>query len=391
MTKALEREGVTPAIRRPEVPLNAVKRTRSTVPLNDLKRGFDSLSEELQAAAARVLNSGWYVQGPEHKAFEQEFAAYVGVADCVGVANGTDALEIALKALDPSPGSVVVTAANAGMYSSTAIRRAGLRPRYADIDADTLLLTPDTVASVLDDDVSVVVVTHLYGRLADVAGIREVLRSRGIALLEDCAQAAGAGAPGARAGSLGDVAAFSFYPTKNLGAFGDGGAVTTSREDVAERARRLRMYGWTAKYEVGEDGGRNSRLDEMQAALLRVQLSHLDEWNETRRSVIARYVAAAEGTNVRVLPAEGSDHVAHLAVVVAEDREAVRAALEAAGVQTDVHYPIPDHWQKPFVAEYAGTALAVTEERAGQILTLPCFPELTDAEIDRVCAALREL
>jgi aminotransferase EvaB len=391
MTKALEREGVTPAIRRPEVPLNGVKRTRSTVPLNDLKRGFDSLGDELQAAAARVLNSGWYVQGPEHRAFEQEFAAYIGTADCIGVANGTDALEIALKALDPLPGSIVVTSANAGMYSSTAIRRAGLQPRYADIDADTLLLTPDAVAAVLDDDVSVVVVTHLYGRLADVAGIREVLRSRGIALLEDCAQAAGAGVPGARAGSLGDVAAFSFYPTKNLGAFGDGGAVTTSREDVAERARRLRMYGWTAKYEVGEDGGRNSRLDEMQAALLRVQLSHLDTWNETRRSVIARYVAAAQGTSVRVLPAEGSDHVAHLAVVVAEDREAVRAALDAAGVQTDVHYPIPDHQQKPFVAEQAEASLPVTEQRSGQILSLPCFPELTADEIDRVCAALREL
>jgi dTDP-3-amino-2,3,6-trideoxy-4-keto-D-glucose/dTDP-3-amino-3,4,6-trideoxy-alpha-D-glucose/dTDP-2,6-dideoxy-D-kanosamine transaminase len=391
MTKALGRAGVSTPIRRPETPLHALKRSQATVPLNDLKRGFDALGDQLQAAAARVLSSGWYVQGPEHQAFEREFAAYVGSADCVGVANGTDALEIALKALDPAAGSVVVTAANAGMYSSTAIRRAGLRPRYADVDPDTLLLTADSVASVLDDDVSVVVVTHLYGRLADVAGIREVLSARGIALLEDCAQAAGAGAPGARAGSLGDVAAFSFYPTKNLGAFGDGGAVTTSRADVAERARRLRMYGWTAKYEVGEDGGRNSRLDEMQAALLRVQLSHLDEWNETRRSVIARYVAAAEGTSVRVLPAEGLDHCAHLAVVVAEDREAARAALAAAGVQTDVHYPIPDHWQKPFVADYAHASLPVTEERSGQILSLPCFPELTTDEIDRVCAALQEL
>jgi dTDP-4-amino-4,6-dideoxygalactose transaminase len=391
MTKALGREVLNPAIHRPATPLNDTKRSRPTVPLNDLKRGYDGLAEELQAAAARVLSSGWYVQGPEHKAFEKEFAEYVGAAHCVGVANGTDALEIALKALDPAPGSVVVTAANAGMYSSTAIRRAGLRPRYADVAPDTLLLTAEDVESVLDDDVSVVVVTHLYGRLADVDGIRTVLRDRGIALLEDCAQAAGAGAPGNRAGSLGDVAAFSFYPTKNLGAFGDGGAVTTSREDVADRARRLRMYGWTAKYEVGEDGGRNSRLDEMQAALLRVQLSHLDEWNETRRSIIARYAAAADGTRVRVLPAEGAGHVAHLAVVVADDRDAVREALTAAGIQTDVHYPIPDHQQKPFVAEHADTSLPVTEERSGQIFSLPCFPELGSDEIDRVCAALREL
>jgi dTDP-4-amino-4,6-dideoxygalactose transaminase len=391
MTKALGREVHDIAIGRSVAPLNDTKRSAPTVPLNDLQRGYDVLAPQLQEAAARVLASGWYVHGPEHQAFEKEFAEYLCAAHCVGVANGTDALEIALKALDPAPGSVVVTAANAGMYSSTAIRRAGLQPRYADVDPATLLLTAGTVDSVLDDDVSVVVVTHLYGRLADVAGIREVLRDRGIALLEDCAQAAGAGSPGSRAGSLGDVAAFSFYPTKNLGAFGDGGAVTTSRGDVAARARRLRMYGWTAKYEVGEDGGRNSRLDELQAALLRVQLSHLDEWNETRRAVIARYVAAAEGTSVRVLPAEGPDHVAHLAVVVADDRDVARATLTAAGIQTDVHYPIPDHQQKPFVADYAATSLPVTEQRSGQVFSLPCFPELTAAEIDRVCAALRGL
>jgi len=391
MTKALVHDLGAPAAPRPAVELNELQRRRPQVPMNDLKRGFDSLAGPLQEAAARVLSSGWYVHGPEHQAFEGEFAEYLGVAHCVGVANGTDALEIALKALDPASGSVVVTAANAGMYSGTAIRRAGLTPRYADVDADTLLLTPETVATVLDDDVSVVVVTHLYGRLADVAGIRQVLAARGIALLEDCAQAAGAGTPGSRAGSLGDVAAFSFYPTKNLGALGDGGAVTSRRDDVAERARRLRMYGWSSKYEVGEDGGRNSRLDEVQAALLRVRLPHLDAWNEARRAVIARYVAAAEGTGVRVLPALGPDHVGHLAVLVTEDRDAAKAALTAAGIQVDVHYPVPDHQQKPFVADYADVSLPVTEERSGQILSLPCFPELTSDEIDRVCAALREL
>lgn len=361
------------------------------VPMNDLGRGFHALAGPLQDAATRVLTSGWYVHGPEHAAFEREFAEFVGVASCVGVGNGTDALEIALRALDPAPGSVVVTAANAGMYSSTAIRRAGLRPRYADVDPGTLLLTADTVAQVLDDDVSVVVVTHLYGRLADVAGIRAALGTRGIALLEDGAQAAGAGTPGARAGALGDVAAFSFYPTKNLGALGDGGAVTTDREDVAIRARRLRTYGWGAKYRVAEDGGRNSRLDELQAAFLRVRLPHLDRWNEARRAVVARYAAAAEGTGVRVLPATGPGHVAHLAVLVADDREAARAALTEAGVQTDVHYPVPDHRQEPFAAEHAGVSLPVTERLAGQVLSLPCFAELRDDEVERVCAVLRTL
>ena len=391
MTQALGRDVTTEGGRRSAVAPNGLKQPLAKVPLNDLQRGFGTLAEELQAAAARVLASGWYVQGPEHQAFEREFADYVGVAHCIGVANGTNALEIALKALAPEPGSVVVTAANAGMYSATALRRAGLQPRYADVDPDTLLLTPESVAAVLDDDVSIVIVTHLYGRVADVAGIREVLRARGIALLEDCAQAAGAGPAGHRAGSLGDVAAFSFYPTKNLGACGDGGAVTSGREDVADRARRLRQYGWAAKYEVGEDGGRNSRLDELQAALLRVRLPHLDGWNEARRQIIARYVAASAGTGVRVLPAVGADHVSHLAVAVTEDRDAARAALADAGIQTDVHYPIPDTQQKPFVTDFASVSLPITEKRAGQIFSLPCFPELTDAEIERVCTALRGL
>ena len=364
---------------------------RPTVPLNDLKRGYENLADELQAAAARVLASGWYVHGPEHKAFEREFAEYLGVEHCVGVANGTDALEIALKSLAPAPGSVVVTAANAGMYASTAIRRAGLVPRYADVDPDTLLISPRSIASVLDDDVSVVVVTHLYGRLADVAGVQRVLAGRDVAVLEDCAQAAGAGIPGRRAGSLGDVAAFSFYPTKNLGALGDGGAVTSRRAEVAERARRMRMYGWSAKYEVAEDGGRNSRLDEMQAALLRVRLSRLDGWNDSRRAIIARYVTAARGTSVRVLPAEGADHVAHLAVAITAERDRVRAAFAEAGVQTDVHYPVADHEQAPFRAEFADVSLPVTEEMAQRVFSLPCFPELTDDEVDRVCALLRSL
>ncbi|RZU33075.1 DegT/DnrJ/EryC1/StrS family aminotransferase [Blastococcus saxobsidens] len=375
----------------PEQKADAVASSSPAVPLNDLKRGYEALAEELEAAATRVLRNGWYVHGPEHQAFEREFGEYLGGVECIGVGNGTDALEISLKSLLPSPGSVVVTAANAGMYSSTAIRRAGLIPRYADVDPETLLLTPESVEAVLGDDVSVVVVTHLYGRLADVAGIRAVARARGVAVLEDCAQAAGAGEPGRRAGGLGDVAAFSFYPTKNLGALGDGGAITTRRPDVAEQARRLRQYGWEAKYRVGQDGGRNSRLDELQAAFLRVRLPHLDDWNQRRREVIARYVEAADGVRVRVLPASGADHVGHLAVLVAQDRAAVRAALDAAGIQSDVHYPVPDHQQAPFVDHFASVSLPVTEEMAGRILTLPCFPELGKDEVDRVCTVLRDL
>jgi aminotransferase EvaB len=364
--------------------------TLPTIPLNDLKRAFAALEGPLRGAAARVLDSGWYVHGPEHAAFEKEFGEFVGGANCVGVANGTDALELAIRALAPPPGSCVVTVANAGMYASTAIRRAGLTPRYVDIDPDSLLMSVESLNERLDDEVSIVVVTHLYGRLADVGEIRAVCRSRGISLLEDCAQAVGAGGVGRRAGTFGDVAAFSFYPTKNLGALGDGGAVTSKQPDVARRVRELRQYGWGAKYEVAMDGGRNSRLDELQAALLRVRLPFVDAWNEKRREIIAHYVQAAEGTGVRVLAARDVDHAGHLAVALAPDRDGVRAALSAAGVQTDVHYPIPDHHQQPFVSE-SPVRLPVTEATAQQVFSLPCFPELTSAEVERVCAALASL
>ncbi len=363
-----------------------------TIQLNDLGRGYAAQAEALLGAARRVLDSGWYVHGAEHAAFEKEFSEFVGAGvACVGVANGTDALEICLRALDPAPGSVVVTAANAGMYGSTAIRRAGLRPRYADVDPDTLLLTAESVETVMDDAVSVVLVTHLYGRLADVPAIHGVCTPRGVAVVEDCAQAVGASALGSRAGSLGDAAAFSFYPTKNLGALGDAGAVTSVHAEVADRARRLRQYGWDTKYTVGLDGGCNSRLDELQAAFLRVRLPHVERWNAARRAVIARYVDAADGTAVRVLPAVGDGHVAHLAVAVAEDRDAVRAALRDAGVSTDVHYPVPDHRQKPFAADYADVQLPVTEQLSARIFSLPCFPELAEEEIDEVCSVLATL
>lgn len=362
----------------------------TSVPLNDLKRGFAVLEKPLRDATLRVLDSGWYVHGPEHEAFEREFGEFLGGVNCAGVANGTDALELAIRSLDPPAGSEVVTVANAGMYASTAIRRSGLRPRYVDVDPTSLLMTAESLADRVDNNVSIVVVTHLYGKLADMDGIRDVCRPSGIAVLEDCAQAVGAGGPGRRAGTFGDAAAFSFYPTKNLGALGDGGAVVSAIPDVVRRVRDLRQYGWRAKYEVATDGGRNSRLDELQAALLRVRLPYVDAWNKKRREIIRRYLQAAEGTSVRVLPAPDVDHAGHLAVALAVDRDAARATLSAAGVQTDVHYPIADHQQEPFAADYRDH-LPVTESTARQVFSLPCFPELTSAEVDRVCAVLAGL
>jgi dTDP-4-amino-4,6-dideoxygalactose transaminase len=353
--------------------------------MNDLQRGYSAQRAEVRAAAERVLESGWYVHGGEHDAFESELAAFLGTGSCIGVASGTDALELAIRALAPQPSAVIVMAANAGMYASTAARRAGARVRYADVDRTTMNLDWATVAPVLDDSVAAVVVTHLYGRMAGIETIAAECGRRGIRVIEDCAQAIGAAGPGGRAGSIGDVAAFSFYPTKNLGALGDGGALATSQPEIAERLGRLRQYGWSAKYVVEGDGGRNSRLDEIQAAFLRVRLPHVDAWNRRRRAIISRYADAASGTAITVAPASDPAHAGHLAVALAERRDEVRDALSAHGVQTDVHYPVADHRQPAFAHDYRDVRLPNTDWLQSRIFSLPCFPELTDAEIDQVC------
>ncbi|MEX5719529.1 DegT/DnrJ/EryC1/StrS family aminotransferase [Geodermatophilus maliterrae] len=362
------------------------------LPLNDLGRGFAALEAELRSTVDDVLSSGWYVLGPQHDAFEREFAAAVGAGHCVGVGNGTDALELALLGVGCRPGDEVVTVANAGMYTTTAALKAGLVPRFADVDPSTLLLTAATLEPALTPRTRAVVVTHLYGRLADVRALRELCRAAGVALVEDCAQAAGAAGEDGPAGSLADVAAFSFFPTKNLGALGDGGAVVTHDADRAAVLRSLRQYGWSAKYTATLPNGRNSRLDELQAAVLRVKLPHLAGWNARRRGIVARY-AEALGDGPRCM-VHGRDagspaYVGHLAVMSTPDRDADRAVLAAAGIRTDVHYPTPDHRQPVLAGTTGGLRLPVTEQAAGQILTLPCFAEMTDVEIDRVCDVLR--
>jgi len=358
--------------------------------MNDLLRGFNSHREELLAALVRVAQSGWYVQGPEHEAFQKEFAEFIGVDHCVGVASGTDALELAILAVGQGRDGTVLTAANAGGYTTTAARRAGRDVTYADVDPTHLCLSPGSVEPVLEG-VAICVVTHLYGRMAPIEQIVELCHDRGVAVIEDCAQSVGAQRGGRKAGSFGDAATFSFYPTKNLGALGDGGAVGTSDPELAASLLRLRQYGWTSKYSIGVDGGRNSRLDEMQAAVLRTRLPHLPEWSERRRQIINCYAVAAQGTPLTILPVGVEDHVGHLAVGLTPFRDEVAAKLAAAGVRTDVHYPIPDHLQPAFAGELADVSLPVTEETAGQLITLPCFAELTDAEVEQVCDALRSL
>ena len=361
------------------------------VPVSDPSRAALALREELAGVFERFLASGRYILGPEHAAFETEFAAFVGVGHCVGVASGTDALELALSAVGCRSGDAILTAANCGAYTTGTARRRGFRVRFADVDPETLGLSRSTVEEALSPDVRAVVVTHLYGLLADVERIAALCRDRGIALVEDCAQAAGARRNGRRAGSFGDAATFSFYPTKNLAALGDGGAVTTDRPDVAERVRLLRQYGWDRKYRVSLRGGQNSRLDELQAAVLRTRLGRLDELNKRRRSIADRYAKELAPAVGRFVALKGEDYVAHLAVVVAEDREALRSALDSAGIGTDVHYPIADHQQPAWSDEYADVRLPVTEHAVTHVLTVPCFPELTEEEIERVCEVLRAL
>ena len=361
------------------------------VPVAEPSRAVAAFRPELDAALARVLDSGRYILGPEHDLFETEFAQYLGARHCIGLASGTDALEIAFRSIGRREDTWIVAAANAGFYSTAAAHLAGLRVRYVDIDPETLTLTAATVERELTGVTRAVVVTHLYGVLADVEPIAELCRARGIPLVEDCAQAHGARRRGRVAGTFGDVAAFSFYPTKNLPALGDGGALVTNDDDIAERARRLRQYGWESKYRVTSRGGGNSRLDELQAAVLRTRLPHLDAWNQRRRSIAARYAEALPPASGRLIALDGEDYIAHLAVALVQKRDAARSRLRAAEIDTDVHYPVPDHRQPLWGQTLAHVQLPVTEHAAEHVLTLPCFPELTDKEVDRVCDALHEL
>jgi dTDP-4-amino-4,6-dideoxygalactose transaminase len=362
------------------------------VALNDLERHFAPHLVALEAAACRVLRGGRYILGPGVAGFEQAFAAYCGTAHCVAVGNGTDALELALRALDIGPGCRVATTANAGMYATTAILAAGAEPAFVDIAGDTLQVDVDALARTIEGArPDAVVVTHLYGRMADMPRIVALCRDAGVAVIEDCAQAHGATLAGTRAGAFGDAGCFSFYPTKNLGALGDGGAVVTGRDDVARRLAALRQYGWSEKYVSTVAGGRNSRLDELQAALLSTLLPQLDGWNARRRAIGEAYSTRIANAAVACPAAAGfgsGRDVCHLSVVRTPQRERLVAHLAAAGIATAVHYPVPDHRQPVLRARFADVALPVTEQACAEVLTLPCFPEMTAPEVDAVVAAV---
>lgn len=358
----------------------------TTVRLFDAARVQAPYLTAIRSAMATVLDSSRYILGPAVAQFEQEFAAYCGSSFAIGVANGSDALELALRAVGVGSGSRVVTVANAGGYASTAISACGAQPVYAEIDNQRLLLDVHALAPLLQTRPQALVLTHLYGQMADVETVSGLCAEHGVALIEDCAQAHGAERGGRRAGSFGAIGCFSFYPTKNLGAIGDGGALVTSDADIARRLLALRQYGWASKYHVELAHGRNSRLDELQAAILSAKLPGLDSDNTRRREIARRYGASIRHRDLGV-PADrgGSDDVVHLYVIRCARREALRAHLSAHGIDSDVHYPVPDHRQP---AWEQSLLLPVSEQAAREVLSLPCHPALSDEEVQRVVDAL---
>jgi dTDP-4-amino-4,6-dideoxygalactose transaminase len=352
--------------------------------INDLSRHVEPIASEIEIAISRVVTSGWFVLGPEVDAFEKEFSSYCGADYCVSLANGTDALELALHALNIKEGSKVLTVANAGMYSTIAILATGATPIYADIQKNNLLIdVADAEYIILNHNIDAIIVTHLYGLLADVERIVHIAKSKNIPVIEDCAQAHGAMQNGKKAGTFGDIGCFSFYPTKNLGALGDGGAVITNHGDLATRVRQLRQYGWDSKYHATLPAGKNSRLDEIQATVLRLFLPLLDGWNASRRNIAAQYSRAIK-PEIITQDIHGDEYVAHLYIIKTPDRNGLKQHLAKNGIPTDIHYPIPDYRQPAYAYLFPNITKAVTEQACEQVLTLPCFPEMTEAEVQMV-------
>jgi dTDP-4-amino-4,6-dideoxygalactose transaminase len=354
--------------------------------INDLSARIHVYESKLQTAVKDVIESGWLVLGPKVKQFEQAFADYLGIKRCISLANGTDAIELALRSLGVTQGDRVATVANAGMYTTTALLAIGAEPFFMDVDIDSRNVTLDEVNRAIEAGVKAVVATHLYGlAIPEIREIAALCRNRNIPLLEDCAQAHGSRIAGQCVGTFGDAASFSFYPTKNLGALGDGGAVVSNHQETAERVLRLRQYGWTSKYRVEVTGARNSRLDEIQAAMLLIFLPDLDAANERRRSIARHYSQSISHPDVQVPAISGEEYVAHLYVIrVSHGRDALRSYLQSCTISTDIHYPIPDHRQPIFGHHYVDMNLLNTEQLSNEVVTLPCYPEMSDEQVKQV-------
>ena len=354
------------------------------IKFNDLKIAFSSYEEELKHIASEVIASGWFISGPRLKECEARFSNYLGAKHCVGVGNGTDALEIALRAVGVGKDDEVLNVANAGGYTTSACLSIGAVPVYYDID-ENLLGDPNSMASAITSKTKAIVVTHLYGQAADVEAFRKLAGD--IPIVEDCAEAHGAKINGKFVGSIGDIAAFSFYPTKNLGALGYGGAIVTNSDETYAQIKLLHQYGWESKYRSSIPYGRNSRLDEIQAAFLSFLLTKLPEMNEKRVAIAEKYKEAAPSLFTHLK--SGENYVGHLAIAKTNNREKFRVFFDEKEIATDIHFPVLDCDQKSVKSvEHRSLDLKISRDSVEKIVSLPCYPNMRDVE--KVCDALRE-
>ena len=362
------------------------------IPLVDLQQAHAEVADEIEMSMRSVLAGSAFINGPDVRAFEDEYAEFAGVSHCVGVANGTDAIELALRAAEVPVGGHVVLPANTFVATAEAVVRAGGRPVLTDVDPDHLLMSPTALAGALSPDTAAVIPVHLYGQMAPMDAISELASRCQAVIIEDAAQAHGAVQRGHAPGAFGAAAATSFYPGKNLGAYGDAGAVLTCSATVADRIRLLRDHGSARKYEHGTLGF-NSRLDSIQAAVLRVKLRCLADWNARRRAAAARYDELLAGIDELILPwqADGNNHVWHLYVIRVPRRDSVVELLHELGIQAGIHYPVPLHFQPAFrYLGYARGDFPVAEAATSSIISLPLYPHITAGQQLRVAEAVRK-
>jgi len=359
------------------------------VPFLDPRAAHRELDGAVERAVGRAVESGWYLLGPELEEFEREFAAYCGTRHCVGVASGLSAIELALRAAGVGPGDEVIVPAYTWVATWLAVTRTGARPVGVDVEQGTYNLDPTLIGAAITESTAAIVPVHLRGEPADMDAIESVAAAAGLLVVEDAAQAHGARCSGRRAGSLGRAGAFSFYPSKNLGALGDGGAITTDDDELAERARRLRNYGMRNRFEV-EEAGVNSRLAEIQAAALRAMLPRLDGWNLARAELAKLYLDAFSDHDAISLPTvpAWADPVWHLFAIGHPDRDSCARALATEGIETLVHYPVPPHRTGPYREHWPAGSFPVAERLASTSLSLPLYPQLDPAACKRVASAV---
>ncbi len=360
------------------------------IPFLELKRNYQQHRENIDAAVSRVLSSGWYLFGKELEQFEKHFSEYCGVQYGIGVASGTEAIQIALEACGIGSGDEVLTTSNTCVPTITGIELSGAKCIFVDIDPDTYTMDPQQIEKRVTLKTKAIVVVHLYGQCANMKEIQHIAQKNNLKIIEDCAQAHGSFHNGKHAGSFGDAGAFSFYPTKNLGTLGDAGMVVTNNEMIAERARKLRNYGQNEKYHHSIKG-MNSRMDEIQAAILNAKLPFLNQWIERRHQIATRYITALQDLEIHLpYTPKSNKHSYHLFVIRIKNRNRFREHLTQWDVQTEIHYPIPVHRQ-PAYKEYLDqdSYLPVTDAQANELVSLPLYPELTDSEVDYVIGSIR--